>query len=747
MITKISKIKDFGLYQNYAVDTTVAPFKRINLIYGWNGSGKSTLSRIFRCFEHKQLHQDYPKAFFEIIDNNGNTLNSSFKVNPPLIKVFNTDFISDNLKLSTSKTEPIIYLSEEKITEKEELDKLREQEQKVIEKVNLKKKEIDGINKTIDTFHKNAGKSIKDFLLGTIHADVTYNKATSEKIWTRIKATGTSLNEFVKSDDTLSVQKGFILLNSYKNKISVSYKPLDNEYFKGIQDRVEKIAFKRLTNAVIERFKKEPILNNWAYSGLKLHKKLSSLKCEFCGQSLPTGRLNSLEEHFNYEFETMQTELKDLKIQLNNLLIPEQSNIKLELFDFLKNNYEYFFRDLELQRNEINEYINSWLKLVDLKINNPFITEGQFKSHSTITQTFNSNIENLNNLITSHNKHVEDYESLSDQSRIIIEDHFVAQRSINEDLKSSEGNLDRAEKELQILEKNLSKLTNEIESLELKVKNELIALTEINSNLSLFLGEDNIKLNPLDLGGYELQRNGETAKNISEGEKTAIALVYFMAKLKEQNNKIEDSIIVLDDPISSFDSNHLFHANYFIKSNCESAKQLFIFTHNFQFFTLLKEWGLGNNDTEYYVTKTKKTKEIKEGYIENADIAIKYFSSEYHFLFSEIKKYIEKPDKSYFNIHVISNLSRQLLESFLTFKYGRKKLEKCFDEVKDFKDIDKVRKFVNTFSHRTDGSSSISGFNDNLFAEADKIVPLVLDLIKHLDSIHYNSMIARLNGS
>jgi wobble nucleotide-excising tRNase len=747
MITKISKIKDFGLYQNYTVDTTVAPFKRINLIYGWNGSGKSTLSRIFRCFEQKQLHQDYPKAFFEIIDNKGNTHNSSFKVNPPIIKVFNTDFISDNLKLSTSKTEPIIYLSEEKIIEKEELDKLREQEQKVIEKVNLKKKEIDGINKTIDTFHKNAGKSIKDFLLGTIHADVTYNKATSEKIWTRIKSTGTSLSEFVKSDDILSVQKGFILLNSYKNKISVSYKPLDIEYFKGIQERVDKIAFKRLTNTVIERFKKEPILNNWAYSGLKLHKKLSSLKCEFCGQTLPPGRLNSLEEHFNYEFETMQTELKDLKIQLNNLLIPEQSNIKLELFDFLKNNYEYLFRDLELQRNEINEYINSWLKLVDSKINNPFITEGQFKSHSTIAQTFNSIIENLNNLITSHNKHVEDYKSLSDQSRIIIEDHFVAQRATNEDLMSSEGNLDRVEKELQILEKDLSKLTIEIESLELKVKNELIALTEINSNLSLFLGEDNIKLNPLDLGGYELQRNGETAKNISEGEKTAIALVYFMAKLKEQNNKIEDSIIVLDDPISSFDSNHLFHANYFIKSNCESAKQLFIFTHNFQFFTLLKEWALGNNDTEYYVTKTKKSKEIKEGYIENADIAIKYFSSEYHFLFSEIKKYIEKPDKSYFNIHVISNLSRQLLESFLTFKYGRKKLEKCFDEVKDFKDIDKVRKFVNAFSHRTDGSSSISGFNDNLFAEADKIVPLVLDLIKHLDSIHYNSMIARLNGS
>ena len=39
--------------------------------------------------------------------------------------------------------------------------------------------------------------------------------------------------------------------------------------------------------------------------------------------------------------------------------------------------------------------------------------------------------------------------------------------------------------------------------------------------------------------------------------------------------------LVVDDPISSFDSNHLFHAYSFMKVNCEKAKQLFVFTHNF----------------------------------------------------------------------------------------------------------------------------------------------------------------------
>jgi wobble nucleotide-excising tRNase len=747
MITKISKIKDFGLFQNYSSDSNLAPFKRINLIYGWNGSGKSTISRIFRCFELKQIHQDYPNASFEITDESGNIYNNSFKTEPPVIKVFNTDFISDNLKLSQSKTEPIIYLSEEKIAEKEELERFKDKEQKLIEIISQKNKEKDGFVKTIDIFHKNSGKSIKDFLLGTIHADVTYNKSSSEKIWTRIKATGTSLTDFVQSDDFLTEQKGFILLNSYKNKINHYYKPIDAEYFKGIQDRVDKIAFKSFINKVIDRYKKEPILNNWAYAGLKIHKKLSSLKCEFCGQQLPPGRLSALEDHFNKEFDALQTELKDLKIQLNNLIITEQNNIKLELFDFLRNNFDYFYRDLEIQRSSINEYIDSWIKLVDSKIINPFVNQGSFTSHSTITQIYNSIVENLNNLISEHNRSVDDYDKLSEQSRIIIENHFVVQRASNEDLMGAEGNLIKVDKELRDFENDRKMILNEIEALESKMKNELIALSEINTNLSLFLGEDDIKLKHLDEGGYELQRNGEVAKNISEGEKTAIALVYFMAKLKEQDNKIEDTIIIIDDPISSLDSNHLFHANSFIKSNCEEAKQLFIFTHNFQFFSLFKDYSNGNSDIEYYLVKYKISKKTKQGFLENADIAIKHFSSEYHFLFSEIKKYVENPDKSYFNTHVIANLSRQLLESFMTFKYGRKKLEKCFAEVKDFKEIDKVRKFVNAFSHRTDGSTSISGFNDNLFAEADSIVPLVLELIRHIDKVHYDSMIARLEGS
>ncbi|TOB48616.1 AAA family ATPase, partial [Vibrio parahaemolyticus] len=81
--------------------------------------------------------------------------------------------------------------------------------------------------------------------------------------------------------------------------------------------------------------------------------------------------------------------------------------------------------------------------------------------------------------------------------------------------------------------------------------------------------------------GYKISRNGtgKLANNLSEGEKTAIAFVYFVTKLKEHDNDIKETIVVVDDPVSSFDSNHLFHSYSFLKKHCENAKQLFVMTH------------------------------------------------------------------------------------------------------------------------------------------------------------------------
>lgn len=77
---------------------------------------------------------------------------------------------------------------------------------------------------------------------------------------------------------------------------------------------------------------------------------------------------------------------------------------------------------------------------------------------------------------------------------------------------------------------------------------------------------------------------------MSEGEKTAIAFVYFTIHLTDQDFNIDSGIVVIDDPISSLDSNSLFQAFSFLKNSVKNSSQVFILTHNFDFLKLLLNW-------------------------------------------------------------------------------------------------------------------------------------------------------------
>lgn len=81
-----------------------------------------------------------------------------------------------------------------------------------------------------------------------------------------------------------------------------------------------------------------------------------------------------------------------------------------------------------------------------------------------------------------------------------------------------------------------------------------------------------------DTAGQErfqlVRKNGAVAKNLSDGERTAIAFSYFLTKLKElTHDDFKEAIVYIDDPISSLDSNHIFQITaainemFFPKSN------------------------------------------------------------------------------------------------------------------------------------------------------------------------------------
>jgi len=750
-IKKINKIKDFGIFQDYTPDDLV-PFNRCNIFYGWNGSGKTTISRLFRCIELSKQNKNYPDAQFQIELDDSTKIDETY-AKPLNIRVFNTDFIGSNIDLFNATTEPIVYISEEKIEEKKQLEDFKLQKENKISERSRKTEELTKLQKAINDAHIEAGKSIKNFLLGTVHADVTYNKTTSETIWKNIKQNEATLKDCVYSEDLLEVQRNFILQNSKKKAITYKYPHLDEKAVDALQNRASELILKNLVSGSIKRLKENSDINDWVSTGLKIHKEHSSLKCEFCGQTLPPDLFKKLELHFNDEYYNHIKELEDLLKEIENAVRPELVDISNELFDHMLENYHRSFEQLARTHSDYNNILKSYITYITLKLKNPLSTTGSTSLHIGIGRNYNQFVDGLNKfIIDNHNSTFSDYEKYSNQAKEIIEKHFVADKAISVDLINLEGNLTTIQDEIKkINDQEIPAIEAEIRRLEASLKSDRIALDEINNNLLNFIGRSDFVLERKADSGYQLKRNGEIATNLSEGEKTVISLVYFFSKLKENDNKIKNTIIVFDDPISSFDSNHLFSAAHFIKDffkeEEKKALQLFILTHNFYFFSLINDWIDSDDNKNVYSFKIIDRKGKRSAIIENADNAIKYFKSEYHYLFSEIKKYCEAADKSYYQTHTIANICRQLLESFLSFKYGRRKLDKCFDEIKDFPEITKVRKFVNYYSHRVNHGDSMKGFNDNVFAETEKLVPLVLKLIEHIDPVHYKSMIARLNNA
>lgn len=753
MIKKIKNIKGLGIFSSWFAENDIE-FGRYNLFYGRNGSGKSTLSALFRIIEKKELLAPYANAEFDIELNTTpvTNINHIFLIESPIIKVFNKDFVLENTKLEQGTAESIIYLGRENTILKQEIDDLKIKIIATQEAMNKSISEHQNKLNQQENFFVNAGRELKAFFSHTIYSQVNYNRNNASDVWEKIIAKP-SLNECLIKEYYFQIKKSFIAQNQKKKKIENKYEKIDESLYTNLYDEIRAILKINPVIKTIKRLKDNPDIANWVQTGIAVHKNHTSNNCEFCGKPLDESKLVELENHFNEEFKQLQKTIEDKYKQISNLFLKEKI---IETSNY----YDDYLPTINASKENINEYIKGinkglqdYLELLKVKFNNPL--QISFRSHNispSYFNSFNDDVDTINGTIDHQNKRIEEYETEAEKARQEIEIHLVAKKAIDEDFKKLLGTIKFSLEEKEEATKAFQSIVNLIAEKEKELQNDAIAIEEINDGLHKFLGINEISLERNTAGGYQLKRHGEIALNLSEGEKTAIALIYFIAKIKERDNDIKNTIIVLDDPISSFDSNHLFNAAHLIREEFHSEDehglkvlQLFVLTHNFHFFSLIKEFF--QNKINVYTIKNIYADGKRKAIIKNADNALKHFSSEYHFLFSEVKTYCETVDKTYFDSHVVANMSRQLLESFLSFKYGRKKLENCFNEIEGFSDLAKVRKFVNHYSHRTTHGNNILGFNDNVFAESETLVPLVLKLMEHVDALHYKSMLARVNGS
>ena len=150
MILNLKKIRNFGVFKNYTYSSNIKEFTKKNIIYGWNYTGKTTLSRIFGCLDCNSLPENYRGSSFEIKCSNNTSITETSLLNfTNPVKVFNSDFVSENLGWDGELFSPILLLGEESIEAQDEI----EANKNIIERCSqgqIKKRgSINAINRTI----------------------------------------------------------------------------------------------------------------------------------------------------------------------------------------------------------------------------------------------------------------------------------------------------------------------------------------------------------------------------------------------------------------------------------------------------------------------------------------------------------------------------------------------------------------------------------------------------------------------
>lgn len=756
-IKNIQKLKQFGIFKNHT-NANAKDFGKYNLFYGWNGSGKSTLSGVFRCIENNTTSSKFPSSEFTVsIDNGGPITQANVAGSDLNIYTFNHDFIDENISWD-SVVKSILLVDKKKIEEREKLEKLKKEQEADDQKHTSEDKEIRSLEGAVSKFGTDSARHIKTSLQSIDTTDSYYLNYDKRKFEAFINDN----LEASKSDDPLLDDQKIVELTNaakpnQKSPITFNQKAINQETFTKAKERLVDLLKTSVFSQAIQRLVEHGDIKSWVETGLDLHKHHDTKQCEFCGNTITDERTKQLEAHFNDDYKAFQTRLESADGWLSGQYVqPPTLPATSDFYDEFKNEYRKACTALGKSITDLNEEITAWHTVLKEKIANPLETGLAVESIcESSVNAFNDSLIAISAAIDKHNHKSGNFKEETDKAKKQLELHYATTevKSFGYHNKKKEV-VDRKAKNA-MLKTTIKARSTEIRTLEDSLSNEGVGADQFNESLHRFLGRSELSLrfNPVKKG-YEILRNDseQVNGNLSEGEKTAIAFVYFITKLKENDNKIEDTIVVVDDPISSFDSNHLFHAYSFMKINCEKANQLFVFTHNFTFFKLVRDWISRKNKREnksisnFYVVKANNEVPRTSTYTD-AEPALTLYNSEYHYIFSRLYSLSNQQALATDDHFLAANLSRKLLESFLSFKFpkNRGNFANLFntavsasqnpeDERKE-----KIRKFINEYSHN-DLIETNEDFVENLIGEGVTVISDIFDWLNELDEKHYQEM-------
>jgi wobble nucleotide-excising tRNase len=747
-IKRLLHVSDYRVFDGFSWPTDLPQFEDYNLVYGWNASGKTTLASIFRELETRR--RLVACGDYELETDEGTIRGRDVDTGGPLpdVRVFNRDFVLETVFTATGEVPPILYVGKESVEKQKEIEHLREEGQRKLEEIVRVGTQLQQTEKDLDNLRIESAKLVKEALRsGGASPYNNYDKS-----------------DFKKKSDELNQNESssFLLSEEEREKLRARKNVTPRAKIHELQTKLElgngcfreinAILTRAVASRTLERLKNDPEVGLWVENGLRLHEARLAKSCLFCQGNLDKELLNRLQEHFGDDYAETVAMIDrllgevDAKIEeVRHLIIPSPS----ELYDHLQLRYSTAKTALDAARGHLIAGLLAIAEKLREKRRAPF---GMIAPEADPPASAQSQLENLNSVIRVHNQESIAFDAGLKQARERLEADLVASALPNVI------ELERrfaAERDKKVrLEGEKRQLEEKIAVLEREITEHRLPAEELSRDLAAYLGREELRFE-VEGAGYRLRRNGEIAEGLSEGERSAIALLYFLKSLGHKGFALENAIVVIDDPVSSLDSNAFFCSFSFLKERAKKAGQLFVLTHHFGLFRETREWfkytsgerhGLKKDQRRtaaYYFLCCETNGSGRQAKLDGLDPLLKDYDSEYQYLFKLVyTRASNEADGTLANLYHFPNVARRLLEAFLAFRRPAHKgsLRDRLADI-DFEETKKARilRHLDVHSH-SDGIRPPEG-DLVILCETPAALNDLLELMKKEDPDHFKRML------
>ncbi len=616
-IKKIESIKNVRSFLNF---TSADDLGKKNVIYAPNGIGKTNLSRFIDHVSDKKLDLQSLKSLeagtdpieFKVLFEDTTFVDQNNYASSSLerVLVYNSDYIENCVRSSDFSNKQIdgqleVELGPEQV-------KLVELEAQLAAKT----AELD-IEKTNLDFQLTAKiTEIKewDSRGRLIPAELIYTNLTVPKYSDYLsnkddKKVGESTQEgWLNAKENFDQIKD---LDPETDKLSFSFSEMkiDKLDLFWIEENLTKKAeFAEPPTGEVKDYI-EKLTNDWIKSGLKTH-EADGDHCPFCLQDL-TAKGKDVIQKYKAHIESEKAKFEE-KIDL------ETRNITTFITDLERiDNATKAVFDIRTKNLNLSQVWNNLdpapavtkLKDIKLKLANKrkspdvvsVFADNYFQDLKTDVSTINigiisnkSGVDHINRQLTSISNRQTDLRKLLGQKYLV---------------EFYEGNKSTIEKRDQILV-DIKTLGTEIEETKKTIPTKEVA-AKIVELFNIFINQIGITKYKAEIPSDKIilklhdkhDISGEAKNLLSEGEKNAIALSYFLASSIRRltgPEKYSNGIFVIDDPICSMSYKYFYGVCYVIKSFYKTVQkyglsgketspcpQLIILTHNVQFYNML----------------------------------------------------------------------------------------------------------------------------------------------------------------